>query len=109
MNTKAKELIRYLQDGFGNEKKQVEIEIDLGIFRNQITKIILDYKLPIGSYHYGYFLINTQDELDKSINAIDKRIQGLLRRKEAIIFGWEERKKIRVSENINYPKEDKFQ
>jgi hypothetical protein len=60
--------------------------------------------LPIGSTAKGYFLINNQEEFDISIESIDGRIEGLIKRKEAITRGWEKRKEIRKGDKINYPK-----
>ncbi|MGD0341802.1 MAG: hypothetical protein ABSA76_08875 [Bacteroidales bacterium] len=108
MDAKTKELIQYLSDGKEKAKKQVEIEIDLNLYRNQITEILLQYKLPIGSNAKGYFLINSQEEFESSIKEIDKRIDGLLKRKDAITIGWDQRKRKRTIENLNYPKENKF-
>jgi hypothetical protein len=55
MNPKAIELIRYLQDGMDNTKKQVEIEIDLGVYRTEIAKIIWTIIYLSGVIQKGIF------------------------------------------------------
>lgn len=105
MDKKVNALIHFLCDGREKAKKQAEIEIEIGVYRDEIRKIILRHSLPIGSDAKGYFLINNQVEFDYCVNGIDKRINGLIMRKKAITIGWEKRKKMRTSNGINYPKE----
>lgn len=107
MEKKGQRLVQFLGDGIEQSKKQSEIEISIGLFRPEITRLVINEDLPIGSTVKGYFLINTQAEFNMAIESIDSRIDGLTKRKEAIIRGWEKRTKMR-KKNINYPKDEPF-
>jgi len=107
MEKRGQRLVQFLGDGVEQIKKQSEIEISIGLGRAEITRLLINEDLPIGSTAKGYFLIDTQDEFNMAIESINGRIDGLTKRKEAITRGWEKRTKMR-KKNINYPKDGPY-
>ena len=105
------DLINELEDGAENAKNADIIEGDLGMdsgrtnepTRQLITECILNDKYPIGSASTGYFLIDSEDELDDVVSSLEGRIQGLRNRIDALMEGWHRRVRSRA-DGGNWPK-----
>lgn len=105
------DLINELEDGAANAKNADTIERDLGMdsgrtnepTRQLITECIVNDKYPIGSGSAGYFLIDSQDELDEVVRSLEGRIQGLRNRIDALKEGWGMRERSRA-DGGNRPK-----
>jgi hypothetical protein len=106
------DLINVLNDGKVNARHASELEVALNMdvghtqepTRGLIREAVIENEFPIGSIpRTGYFLINTEEEYQETIDDLKARAQGLQRRIEAITRGWERRKASR-SEGGNWPK-----
>lgn len=106
------DLINVLEDGKANAQHAKDLETALGMdtgntqepTRDLIRDAILRDGYPIGSIpDAGYFLINTEQEYQKTVSNLEARAQGLQHRIEAITRGWEQRKESRASGG-NWPK-----
>lgn len=54
--------------------------------RGAITKLLHEEKIPIGASGNGYFILESEDEIDEYIGNLTRRINGLEERKIAV---WE--------------------
>jgi hypothetical protein len=105
------DLIAELEDGAQSAKNADVIENNLGMdvgrtnepTRQLITDCILNDKYPIGSANNGYFLIDSEAELDDVVDSLEGRIQGLRNRIDALREGWRKRVRSRADGN-NWPK-----
>ena len=105
-------LISVLGDGKANSKHAYELESNLDMdvghtqepTRTLIREAIVNNDMPIGSTpQAGYFLINTEAELDEAVNNLQQRIEGLKNRIDGLLRGWQRRKSSRAS-GANWPK-----
>lgn len=55
--------------------------------RTFIKNTIEDYHLPVGATEKGYFWITTPEERDRYLDGLERRIEGIKRRKAAVIIG----------------------
>ncbi len=110
MGTKA-DLVRELVDGKTNAKTGTTLERNLGMpigntnepTRGLIADCILKAKYPIGSCNHGYFLINSDVELQEAVSSLQSRIIGIQKRINALQDGWKRRKSSRAA-GQNWPK-----
>jgi hypothetical protein len=93
-------LIDALEDGEGNalhaSELQRVLQMEIGNTqeptRDLIRKAVIENDFPIGSTpNSGYFLIDNEQEYQKTIDNLKARSQGLQRRISAITRGWERR------------------
>jgi hypothetical protein len=56
-----------------------------------IKDAIIDNELPIGSNNQGYFLINSDDDLEAATKSLASRIEALESRIDALQEGWRRR------------------
>ena len=61
--------------------------------RTKIKKCITNYNLPAVADNHGYYFAITNEELEKYMKNLDKRIAGILERKELVIKNYKEMKK----------------
>src|SRR4030042_4323166 len=110
--SKIDDLISVLEDGKANSKHAPQLEHSLGMdightqepTRDLIRDAIVSRDYPIGSLpRSGYFLIDTEDELNEVVSNLQGRIDGLQRRIDALRRGWQRRQDSRVSGG-NWPK-----
>jgi len=72
--------------------------------RDLIRDAIVNHGIPIGSTTQdGYFLIDTQEELDETTTTLEQRIDGLRNRIDGLRRGWQRRRESRASGG-NWPK-----
>lgn len=109
---KINALISVLGDGKANSKHASELESSLDMdvghtqepTRDLIREAIVNHEMPIGSTpQAGYFLINTEAELDEAVNNLQQRIEGLNKRINGLRRGWQCRENSRASGG-NWPK-----
>lgn len=95
--SKVDDLILALGDGKANSQHATDLENDLDMdvghtqepTRDLISDAIVNHKIPIGSTpRAGYFLINTEEELDEAVNNLQQRIRGLQDRIKGLRRGW---------------------
>jgi hypothetical protein len=55
-----------------------------GSTRGLIKKVIIAYELPIGATQKGFFVIESQQELDEEITKLNKRVVGIRNRAEKV-------------------------
>ena len=111
---RKKKLISVLKDGIKNSLTSTKIQELIGTLpsrteeptRDLIRECIMEDKYPIGSYNKGYFLINTQEELDKVIKSLENRIDGIEKRIKCLKNGWERREEERENLKKNWPKKE---
>jgi len=109
--SRKEDLLRELEDWCAECENADIIEANLGMevgrtnepTRQLITECILNDKYPIGSSNSGYFLIDSEDELDSVIDSLESRIRGLRNRIDALRQGWQMRVRSREAGN-NWPK-----
>jgi hypothetical protein len=110
--SKIDDLISALADGKANSKHapQLEESLDMDIGHTQeptrdlIRDAIVSRDYPIGSLpRSGYFLIDTEEELNEVLGNLHGRIDGLQRRIDALSRGWQRRQDSRASGG-NWPK-----
>ena len=107
----VEELISKLENGKNNAKHALKLEKELSLdigntqetTRNLIRNAIVNHNIPIGSSQAGYFLVDTEAELDNVVQSLQKRIKGLQDRIDGIQNGWEKRKSSR-EQGKNWPK-----
>jgi len=108
----TQDLINILRDGGSNGIHADGIETALNIeheprtstptrtfVRNKITQ----EQLPIGSNKTGYFLINSEEELNKVISDLQDRINAMGIRIDSLRAGWQRRNQDRQNGG-NWPK-----
>jgi len=109
---KFNSLISVLRDGKDKSLHAYEIESSLNMdvghtqepTREVIREAIVDQKIPVGSTpQVGYFLINTEAELDEVVKNLEKRIEGLKKRIDGLRDGWQRRVNSRA-DGGNWPK-----
>ena len=71
--------------------------------RGLIADCINNNNYPIGSCNKGYFLIDSQEELDEVVASLQSRIDGIKNRIEALKTGWKKREISRKKKG-NWPK-----
>ena len=71
--------------------------------RGLISECILDDKYPIGSCSHGYFLIDSEDELNEVVASLRSRIDGIEARIASLREGWTRRRASRQSGG-NWPR-----
>lgn len=105
-------LVSLLGDGKANalHAGQIEDSLNIGIGNTQeptrdlIREAIVNHNMPIGSTpQAGYFLIDTQTELDEAIQNLEQRIRGIQRRIDGLHSGWQQRRNDRARGG-NWPK-----
>jgi hypothetical protein len=70
--------------------KQIATQLNIpdndtyGATRKLIKKIIETENLPIGAYRKGFFIMETQEELNEEIIKLNKRITGIKNRAEKV-------------------------
>lgn len=106
------DLVNALSDGQNNAIHASDLEDELNMdkghtqepTRDLIREAIIGQDIPVGSTpRDGYFLINSENELEAAVSDLEARIQGLHRRIESIQRGWNRRVQSRNSGN-NWPK-----
>ena len=106
------DLLAELGDGAANARHAADIEAALEIeeghtqepTRDLIREAIVSEKIPIGSTPaHGYFLINSDAELEEVVEGLQARVHGLQRRIEALRHGWR-RRQISREHGGNWPK-----
>jgi len=106
------DLISILGDGKGNSQYAYELEntlhMDVGHTqeptRDLIRDAIVNHEIPVGSTPQdGYFLIDTEEELNETISSLQQRIEGLQNRINGLRRGWQRRQDSR-SGGGNWPK-----
>jgi len=106
------DLISVLGDGKAAAQHAYELEdnLDMDIgptqepTRDLIRDAIVNHEFPIGSTPQdGYFLIDTEGELNEAINNLQQRIDGLRNRINGLRRGWQRRRESRTSGG-NWPK-----
>ena len=106
------DLIAALGDGKANSRHASELEnilnMDVGHTqeptRDLIRDAIVNQGIPIGSTPQdGYFLINTEEELNEATNNLRQRIECLENRINGIRHGWQQRQQSRAGGG-NWPK-----
>jgi hypothetical protein len=106
------DLISILGDGKGNSQYAYELENTLHLdaghtqepTRDLIRGAIVNHEIPIGSTPQdGYFLIDTEEELNETISSLQQRIEGLQNRINGLRRGWQRRQDSR-SGGGNWPK-----
>jgi hypothetical protein len=109
--SRKEDLIAELEDGAQNAKNADILEADLGMdsgrtnepTRQLITECILNDKYPIGSGNKGFFLINSENELNDVVGSLEGRIHGIRNRINALREGWQKRARSRDNGG-NWPK-----
>ena len=71
--------------------------------RTLIKEAIVDHDIPIGSDNSGYWLIDSQAELDRVVDLLEGRIRGFQARVDGIKRGWTRRQQSRAGGG-NWPK-----
>jgi hypothetical protein len=106
------DLISVLADGKGNSQHAYELENVLNMdaghtqepTRDLIRDAIVDHEIPIGSTPQdGYFLIDTEEELNEVVSNLQQRIEGLQNRINGLRRGWHRRQDSRANGG-NWPK-----
>lgn len=106
-----KDLVDALGEGKTNALTGTDLEETLGMpvgntnepTRGLIADCILNDKYPIGSSSHGYFLIDSDIELNEVVNSLQSRIDGIQARIDALKDGWVKRKTSKQS-GKNWPK-----
>lgn len=106
-----KKLVAQLDDGRKNAQSAPKLEGALGMpsghtqepTRALIKSAITDQNIPIGSGHSGYFLVDTQGELDQVVADLQDRIDGIQARIDGLQRGWAKRQQSRA-QGKNWPK-----
>jgi hypothetical protein len=106
-----KDLVDALGEGKVNALTGTDLEETLGMpvgntnepTRGLIADCILNEKYPIGSNSHGYFLIDSDEELDEVVNSMQSRIDGIEARIDALKNGWARRKSSKQN-GENWPK-----
>jgi hypothetical protein len=104
-------LVQILGDGFINAKHAPELEKELNLdmghtqepTRDLIRRAIVNHNYPIGSTREGFFLIDSEKELNNVIKGLQRRIDGLQNRINGIRTGWNIRQESR-EKGENWPK-----
>lgn len=68
--------------------------------RNEVTALINNEDIPIGSGHRGYWLIDSDAECAAVLDSIDEKIATYKKKRDAIERGWNRRK---ASKNAGTP------
>ena len=106
------DLLAELGDGAANARHASDLEDALELeeghtqepTRDMIREAIISEEIPIGSTPaQGYFLINSDAELEQVVEGLQARVDGLQRRIEALRRGWR-RRKISRKDGGNWPK-----
>jgi len=106
------DLISALGDGKGDSQYADELQnilhMDVGNTqeptRNLIRDAIINHEIPVGSTPQdGYFLIDTEEELNEAISNLLQRIEGLQNRINGLRRGWKRRRDSRATGG-NWPK-----
>ena len=92
MPPRYKQLLSVLRPGAEQALSSSEIRQLTGISRRDASEItaalIKDYGLLIGASRtpplYGYYLIETEDELKNTLRALNNEMQGILNRHQAL-------------------------
>jgi hypothetical protein len=72
--------------------------------RDLIRDAIVNHGIPMGSAPQdGYFLIDTEEELNEAVTNLHQRIEGLQNRINGLRHGWQRRQQSRAS-GANWPK-----
>ena len=100
------DLISVLGDGKVNSQHSDDLENTLDMdaghtqepTRDLIRDAMVNHEMPIGSTPQdGYFLIDTEEELDEAVNNLQQRIVGLQNRINGLRCGWQRRQESRSS------------
>lgn len=106
------DLIQTLNDGSENAMRASDLEQDLQMeygntqepTRDLIRSAIVNHNMPIGSSRNGFFLIDSEDELNQVTEGLQRRINGIQNRIDGLRNGWNRRQSSR-EQNQNWPKD----
>jgi hypothetical protein len=95
----VKQLVAVLGDGRGSAASAASVEHSLGMptghtpepTRALIKEAIVGQDIPVGSDSSGYWLIDSQAELDRVVDLLQHRIDGLQARIDGLKRGWTRR------------------
>jgi hypothetical protein len=105
-------LVNILEDGRDNAIHASNLEVQLDMphghtqepTRDLVRDAILNSKIPIGSTpHRGYWLIDSEEELEEAIAQWSARADGIRVRIKALREGWRRRVESRTAGG-NWPK-----
>lgn len=104
------QIIAALPIGKNNAMKVADIERRIGNqpsgsnndrTRREVKRLVNHYNLPLGSSSAkGYWIINSEEELQKVLDGIEATIEKYKYKQNSLIEGWERRK---VSIKLNHP------
>jgi hypothetical protein len=105
------DLVGQLNDGSSNPQTANSLHNSLNTnpgntdepTRDLIRDAVINQNIPVGSNSSGYFLIDSEQELDDVVTSLESRIQGLQDRINSLRSGWQKRKKDRKNGG-NWPK-----
>lgn len=103
MNEEQKAILIYLNNnaiGYENRKTSTQIREDLNLesggvtnehVRNLIRDLIINYQACIGSlmWENGYWIIKSEDELNKVCESLENRANSIKDRAQALRNNWQ--------------------
>ena len=106
MNDEQKRIYDYLSTnaiGYSNRKSSTEIRVNCSIesggltnehVRDLLRDMIRNHGCCIGSLNYGkgYWIIQSDEELSKATQSLEKRAEGVIKRSEALKTNWKKRR-----------------
>jgi len=99
--TTHEQIITALPIGKRNAKNVANIAQQLGIppsgtnndkTRKQVVRTVHTDDIPLGSNRSGYWLIDSDQECDEVVAALNETITIFVNKRDAIIRGWQKRK-----------------
>ena len=103
MNEEQRQVLEYLTNnaqGFQNKKTSDEIRNALNLpiggrtneyTREIIRELIFEYNAVIGSDNRGYWIIQSEQELQEVINSLNSRAEEITERARALQQNWNNR------------------
>lgn len=105
MNEEQRKVAEYLSEnavGYSNRKTSTEIRNNCYLesggptnehIRDLIRDLIFDHDFCIGSTNYGngYWIIQNEEELKLSTDNLQRRANGVIRRKDALRTNWDKK------------------
>lgn len=105
MDEEQQRIVNYLTAnavGYANRKTSTEVRNNCYLpsggptnehIRDLIRDLILNHGYCIGSTNYGngYWIIESEEELNLSTDNLQRRAEGVIRRKNALRSNWENR------------------